>query len=89
MLGLLASMASSLPPDSCDLNWASSTTAIEFTRVDVIKTSPEQAIVRGISEGTVVVFSRVANPYAGMSVSTSPPKPTGKVQSESTAGELL
>ncbi|MAH73367.1 MAG: hypothetical protein CBC09_05030 [Cellvibrionales bacterium TMED49] len=63
--------------------------SIEFTRVDVIKTSPEQAIVRGISEGTVVVFSRVANPYAGMSVSTSPPKPTGKVQSESTAGELL
>ena len=63
--------------------------SIEFARVDVIKTSAEQAIVRGIAEGTVVVSSRVANPFVGMSVSTSPPQSTEKIQSKNTTGEML
>ena len=63
---------------------------IVFAIVDVIKTSPEQAIVRGIVEGTRVVFSRIANPYAGMSVRPSPLlKPIEKIKSENITGELL
>ena len=63
--------------------------SIEFATVDVIKTSAEQAIVRGIAEGTVVVSSRVANPYVGMSVRTSQPQLTEKIQSKNTTGEML
>tara|TARA_B100001093_G_scaffold520489_1_gene616688 strand:- start:7809 stop:9023 length:1215 start_codon:yes stop_codon:yes gene_type:complete len=63
---------------------------IVFAIVDVIKTSPEQAIVRGIAEGTRVVFSRIANPYTGMSVSPSPLlEPIEKIKSDSITGELL